>query len=108
MTHGQEKKDLKLTFTQNNMEDKLLKKFIKEHFPFAPLLKAGFFKKEMRNNYPMQAKRVCEYFWFSSIYEYGATEIRCHMNTTESSLKINQSGKLVKEPFITVFKSIYE
>lgn len=54
----------------------------------------------MEGNYLAQAKRVCEYFGYKTVYEYGVKEVKCH---------ITFSGERPKtEPFITVIKSIYE
>ena len=52
-------------------QDKLLKSFMREHFDFDSLVKIGFFKKDMRHNYKAQAERVCEYFGYKSVFEYG-------------------------------------
>lgn len=78
----------------------ILKRFMKEHFPFGAMRKAGLFTKEMKNDYQAQADRICTFFGYKTIYEYGATEIRCH---------ISYIGERPKdEPFITVIPSIYE
>lgn len=74
---------------------------MQEFFPFGPLRKAGFFTKEMRYDYPAQAKRVCEFFGYKTVYEYGAREIRVHLTYA--------NGKRPKdEPFVTVIPSIYD
>lgn len=82
-------------------KDMVLQRFMKEFFPFAPLRKAGFFTKEMRNDYEAQAKRVCERFGYKTVYEYGAEEIRCHI--TEAG-----DPKDRTEPFVTIIPSIYD
>jgi hypothetical protein len=76
--------------------DKLLKSFMKEHFDFNGLLKAGFFTKEMRGDYKAQAERVCHRFGFKTVYEYGSIEISCHL-TEDNATK-----------FITVLPNIYK
>jgi len=54
----------------------------------------------MKGDYEAQAKRVCDFFGFKTVYEYGAEEIRCH---------ISYGGKRPPdEPFITVIPSIYD
>lgn len=81
-------------------KDAVLKRFVQEHFPFTPLRKAGFFTSEMRGDYKAQAARVCQWFGYKSVYEYGAEEIRCHVTV---------AGKRPDDmPFITVIPSIYD
>ena len=67
----------------------VLKRFMIEFFPFAELRKAGFFTKEMKGDYYAQAKRVCDFFGYKSVFEYGAEEkeIRCHLSVGISELK---------------------
>lgn len=82
-------------------QEQVLERFMKEFFPFGPLCKAGFFKKEMRHDYEAQAKRVCERFGYKTVYEYRAEEIRCHISYV--------NGKRPEgEGFVTVLPSIYE
>ena len=82
-------------------DPELLKRFIKEFFHFPSLLKAGFFTKEMKNDYYAQAERICHFFGYESVFEYGAEEITCHITYAE--------GKRPKdEGFITVIPSIYD
>ena len=82
------------------MKDEVLENFMKEFFPFNECKKIGFFTKEMKGDYPAQAKRVCDWFGYKTVYEYGAEEIRCHLS---------YAGKRPPdEPFVTVIKSIYE
>jgi hypothetical protein len=76
--------------------DKLLKSFMKEQFDFNALLKAGFFTKEMRGDYKAQAERVCRWFGFKTVYEYGSREISCHLTEDGSS------------NFITTVPNIYK
>lgn len=78
--------------------DKLLESFMKEFFHYPTLRKAGFFTKEMRGDYKAQAERVCQFFGYKTVYEYGAKEIRCHIS------EVDPAGK----PFITVIPNIYE
>ena len=76
------------------MSDETLKNFMEEFFDFDCLLKSGFYKPEMRGDYQAQAKRVCEFFGFKTVYEYGAIEVTCHITDG-------------KEPFVTKVKNIY-
>lgn len=82
-------------------DPELLKRFIKEFFDFTSLRKAGFFTKEMRNDYYAQAERICIFFGFDNVFEYGKDETRCHISYVE--------GKRPKdESFITTIPSIYD
>lgn len=76
--------------------EKVLERFMKEFFPYGPLKRAGFFTKEMRGDYKAQAKRVCGFFGYETVYEYGAHEVRCHISDG------------CRTPFITVIPSIYD
>lgn len=81
-------------------KEKVLKRFMKEFFPFTDLLKIGFFTKEMKGDYKAQAERVRTFFGFATVYEYGATETQCH---------ISYAGERPeREPFVNVAPSIYE
>lgn len=76
----------------------VLKRFMQEFFPFNEFVKIGFFTKEMKGDWQAQADRVCHYYGFKTVYEYGAREIICHISQVEP-----KDG----EPFITVIPSIY-
>lgn len=80
-------------------KDKVLERFMKEFFPYRPLKKAGFFTKEMRGDYKAQAKRVCDFFGYETVYEYRSQETRCHMTMV---------GDRGNEPFVSVLPSIYD
>lgn len=82
-------------------KESTLENFMKEFFPFKELLDIGFFKKEMKGDYEAQAKRVCLYFGYDTVYEYGAQEVRCHLTYAKGH---RPEG----EPFITVIPSIYD
>jgi hypothetical protein len=82
-----------------------LKSFMKEHFDFSTLKKVGFFSKGMKfNDYEGQAKRLCTFFGYKSIYEYGKHEIRCHISYTSDVplLSVDEKGELKSKPFVTV------
>lgn len=99
-------------------KDNLLKNFMEEQFCFDGLVEIGFFKEEMRGDYKAQAERVCKFFGYKTVYEYGAKEFRAHVTYgdpedisgigTSRPLHVNHEGKLKEEPFITVISSIYE
>lgn len=53
-------------------EQQKLKDFIEDNIPFYPLKKAGFWPAGTRkNHYDTIAARVCQFFGYASIYEYG-------------------------------------
>lgn len=86
----------------NTMSDKeLLKGFMKEFFPYQEFKKIGFFTAEMKNDYEAQARRICDFFGYETVYEYRAKEIKVH---------ISFAGKRPEgyEDFVTVIPSIYE
>ena len=55
----------------------------------------------MKGDYYAQAKRVCDFFGYKSVFEYGAEEIRCHLSYA------GERPENDKE-FITVISSIYD
>jgi hypothetical protein len=95
------------TVLSANEKDEVLKSFMKEFFPFGPMKKCGFFTKEMKGDYKAQSEKVCSYFGYKSIYEYGAKEVRCHLSTGEYYDGVNESGELVEKPFVNIIPSIY-
>lgn len=54
-------------------KDEVLKNFMLEFFDFKELCKVGFFKKEWKHDYKAQADRVCQFFGYKSVFEYGLT-----------------------------------
>ncbi|HEY1056361.1 MAG TPA: hypothetical protein VGE24_14540 [Emticicia sp.] len=82
-------------------KDEVLENFMKEFFPFKEFLKVGFFTKKMKADYKAQAQRVCTFFGLSTVYEYGAKEIRGHITYVDGK-------RPADEPFITTIPSIYE
>jgi len=77
-------------------KEMVLERFMKEFFPYSAFKKIGFFTAEMRGDYESQAKRVCEFFGYETVYEYRAHEVRCHISDG------------CRSHFITVIPSIYE
>lgn len=77
----------------------VLRRFMQEFFPFSDFKKIGFFTKEMKGDYEAQAKRVCDFFGYKTVYEYGAKEVSCHISY------INPEPD---QPFLTVIPSIYD
>lgn len=81
-------------------DDELLKNFMEEFFPFEDLMQVGFFTRDMKEDYEAQAKRVCDFFGYKTVYQYGAKEIRVHLS---------YAGERPKNgPFVTTLPSIYE
>jgi len=89
-------------------EDKVLQRFMKEHFPFRELKDAGLFTQKMKGDYQAQAERVRKYFGYTNVYEYGAEEVSCHLSfeKEEDRLSLTKDG-VHSEPFTTVTTSIY-
>lgn len=79
--------------------NKVLDNFMKEFFDFETLLAAGFFTKDMRDDYNAQADRVCKYFGFKTLYEYGAMEARAHVSY--------QGKRPDGTPFVEEIRNIY-
>jgi hypothetical protein len=96
-------------------KEETLKHFLLEHFDFDGLKKAGFYNKSIkRKNYKAQAEKICWFFGYKTVFEYGTEEIRCHISygsgvsgidSLERPLHLNKDGELKPEPFITVLKS---
>jgi len=104
---------------KHSKKNSVLANWMKEFFPYAEFKRAGIFTKEMRGNYEMQANHVCLLLGLNSIYEYRKEEIRCHItyvnpdcpfgiDTDGRPLKIDHTGKLRSEPFISVIPSIWD
>lgn len=77
----------------------LLKKFMDEQFDLKELVKIGLIDKNIEGNYPLMANRICEYFGYESIYQYGAETITAHISYT---------GRVKNPPMIETFKNIYD
>lgn len=94
-------------------KEETLKRFMLDHFDFDSLKKVGFYKGIKKKDYKAQAERVCRFFGYKTVFEYGTEEIRCHITYgsgpaglgSDRPLEINEQGELKTEPFITVFKS---
>lgn len=87
-------------------QDKVLENFMKEFFSFTELKKAGFFSKQMKGDYAAQAKKVCDFFGYETVYEYASKEIRCHLSYPRR-LKVNEKGEINIDPFILITPSIF-
>lgn len=82
-------------------KDKVLKRFMKEFFPFGQFKKIGLFTDEMKGDYKAQASRVCEFFGYKTVFEYGAKEVRAHISYADGH-------RPAGEGFVTVIPSIYD
>lgn len=92
-------------------KNRILKNFLNEFFDFYTLKKVGFFPKEMKKtDIHGQAERICKFFGYQTIYEYGVDKIRCHISYADGyrPQHIDQNGELQQEPFITEIGGIYE
>jgi hypothetical protein len=58
----------------------------------------------MKGDYDAQAKRVCTWFGYETVYEYGKSEVSCHITFghEERPMHIDEQGELKSEPFITL------
>ncbi len=83
------------------MKDELLENFMKEFFPFNEMVEIGFFKKEMKGDYRAQADRVCQWFGYKTVYEYGKDEAQAHLSYAPGN-------RPKEEPFVRVTPSIYD
>lgn len=91
-------------------DKQLLKKFMKEWFPFELFRKSGVFTQEMKGDYEAQAERICNRLGIESIYEYGHLNVGTtfHLTYDKRPLSINKDGQLKESPFVEIIKSIYE
>lgn len=79
----------------------LLKNFLTEHFDFKELKKAGFYKDINKTEYEKQAKRICDFFGYETVYEFG-------FNTTYAHITYADGHRPEGEPFLTEFKAWHE
>lgn len=79
----------------------LLKTFLGEFFDFEWLVSVGFFQKEWKDDPVKQADRICEFFGFETVYEYGAEPSSAHFTYADEEAR---AGK----PFVEHFPSIYD
>lgn len=79
-------------------EQTKLKEFIEDNFDFDGLKSMGFFEKGMRKtDYEKIAERVCLFFGYKSIYEYGTpylTQIGDAVIVGKAQDKVNAGGVL--------------
>jgi hypothetical protein len=85
----------------DDSDEGVLKRFMQEFFPYSQFKKIGLFTKEMKGDYKAQAKAVCDWFGYDSVYEYRSKEIRCHISYADGK-------RPPDEPFATVLPSIYD
>lgn len=80
-----------------------------ELIPIEDLTKAGFFTKEMKGDYEAMADRICQFFGYKTVYEYGSEEFSYHATYVDGHRPswINEKGEYESEPFLVHKKSIY-
>lgn len=86
----------------DDSDEAVLERFMKEFFPFSEFKKIGFFSKEMKGDYKAQSERVCKYFGYKTVYEYGAEE------SAPFHLSYSKGHRPKDEPFATTIPSIYK
>ena len=80
----------------------LLKNFLLEHFDYDELKKVGFYDKTIkRKDYQKQADRICKFFGYESVYQYG-------FKTTYAHISYAEGHRPEGEPFLTEFKAWHE
>ena len=79
----------------------VLKRFMQEFFPYREFNKIGFFTKEMKGNYYLQAKRVCLFLGYKTVFEYRSKEVVCHVSVPSKMIKKD-------DKFLTILPSIYD
>jgi len=90
-------------------DPKILKSFIDENFDIKGLVRVGFLGKEIKKDYLAIADRICTFFGYEEIYEYGKEIIVAHLSYDGDRPKhINSNGELKEEPFITIIPSSWD
>ncbi|MBB2951942.1 hypothetical protein [Sphingobacterium sp. JUb56] len=92
-------------------DDKLLKDFLNDHIDFYTLRKVGFFPKEMKKtDIHGQAERICKFFKYKTVYEYGAKVIHAHISYVDGHRPswVNEQGEYEQAPFVEKFGGIYD
>ena len=78
-------------------KEETLKNFMLEFFDYNGLRKIGVYDRTIKkNNYQAQADRICEFFGYGTVFEYGAKEVRCHLSEGKTKVEL------------TIIKNIYE
>lgn len=87
-------------------DDRILKEFLDNHFDFYTLRKVGFFPKKMKKtDIHGQAERICKFFSYDTVYEYGARAIYGHISYVDGHrpMHVNEEGVLKSAPFVEKF-----
>ncbi len=83
-------------------KEETLKNFMIEFFDFDLMRKAKIYGRGIkRKDYQAQADIICKMFGYSTIFEYGKDDIRCHLTFSEGN-------RPPEEPFVTIIPNIYE
>lgn len=92
-------------------DDRILKEFLDENFDFYTLRKVGFFQKEMKKtDVHGQSERICKFFGYESVFEYGAKVIHAHISYVDSHRPswVNEQGEYEQTPFVEKFGGTYD
>ena len=84
-----------------------LKQFLEDNIPFDALKKVGFFENGIRKtDYEKIAERVCQFFGYKSIYEYGeaddlaSPDVDMFCPTTWKKLEVNKVEMISKDSWL--------
>ena len=96
--------------TKLSEDDQLLKDFLNEHIDFYGLRKLGFFKGLKKSDIHQQAERICKFFGYKTVYEYGAKTIHAHISYADGHRPswVNEQGEYEQAPFVEKFGGIYD
>lgn len=92
-------------------EDQILKDFLNEHIDFYGLRKLKFFPPDMKkSDIHGQAERICKFFGYKTVYEYGAKVIHAHISYADGHRPswVNEQGEYEQAPFVEKFGGIYD
>ncbi|MFD2597337.1 hypothetical protein ACFSQ3_00115 [Sphingobacterium corticis] len=86
-------------------DDRILKEFLDDHFDFYTLRKVGFFKGLKKSDIHQQAERICKFFGYETLYEYGAKAIYAHISYADGHRPtfVKENGQLEQTPFVEKF-----
>ena len=79
----------------------LQKKFLLEQFDYDELKKVGFFKDIKRKEYQKQIDKICYFFGYKTIFEFG-------WKTTYAHISYADDKRPEGEPFLTEVKAWHE
>lgn len=90
------------TVLSTGEKERLLKNFLLDNFDFKELKKIGFYSKDVKkNDYQKQADRICQFFGFETVYQYGFETTYAHISYVKGKEPKDQS-------FLMEFKAWHE